>query len=183
MGTPEKRHSTELGVMILGVVLFGFGVVMTLVAMGAAGPDQRMGALLFTGVIPVLGLALFGISFGRAMRSRRARRTRIWLLELGTRVPGVLVDVTARELSENDSSPWYRMTYESRAGGRNLRVVELSNDAPSVGRTVTIAFDEADPRRAVVVESYEDEVRELAQRLRDEQRAEVRRLLAETEDA
>ncbi|MET0133707.1 MAG: DUF3592 domain-containing protein [Kibdelosporangium sp.] len=184
MGNKKKAAlGPTIGPIVLGMILVVIGMAIAILSAtsDSAGHNQERDGLIAAAPFVVLGLVFLIGGPVATIRSRRAEQRRKWLLERGIRVPGVLVDVTEDRPAGDTHSSEYTMTYESRSGGRHLRVVERSVSAPPVGRKVTIAFDEADPRRAVVVENYGEEQREHARQYEIEQRAMVDQLLKETE--
>ncbi|MDT8912732.1 DUF3592 domain-containing protein [Amycolatopsis sp. PS_44_ISF1] len=122
-------------------------------------PGLLVAAIAF-GLVAVAVLVVTAVLAGRW---RSAARTRRRLLETGLRVPALLVGVAFTGTRVNGRAV-RKLTFESRSTGTPIRAVERTTAALPEGTPATLAYDPADPAKAVVADDLTALAAELAGR-------------------
>jgi len=110
--------------------------------------------LILTLVFGGIALAVLLVWAALVVRWRRRAAVRTQLMASGLRTPALLVESRATGTSINNRVVQAH-TFESRATGRVIRVVERSVAHLPIGTRATIAYDAVDPTRAALVDDVE----------------------------
>lgn len=138
----------------------------------------RLMALLFGGISVIATTILLLVLTSWARTAARRRQ----LLETGLQVPGLLVDIEATGTRIN-GRPVRKYVFESRVVSPPVRVTQKGMAELPMGARVTLAYDPADPTRAILVETM-DELHELAVgRMHEERQRAVDAMFAAERDA
>jgi hypothetical protein len=109
------------------------------------------GLLVLAVVFGVVAAGIVAVAATLVVRWQVAARTRKRLLDTGSRVPALLVDVAYTGTRVNGHTV-RKLTFESRSTGTPIRAVERTTAALPEGTPATIAYDLADPSKAVVAD-------------------------------
>jgi len=116
-----------------------------------SGPTTFM---ILTLVFGGIGVAFLVVFVAMVSRWRRRSAERAELLASGLRTPALLVESRQTGTSINNRVV-QALTFESRATGRVIRVVERTLAHLPIGTKATIAYDPVDPTRAVLADDVE----------------------------
>ncbi|WP_329061687.1 DUF3592 domain-containing protein [Amycolatopsis sp. NBC_01480] len=119
--------------------------------------------LVLTAGFGLVAVGIVGTTATLLVRWRAAARTRRRLLDTGSRVPALLVDVSYTGTRVNGHAV-RKLTFESRSAGTPIRAVERTTAALPAGTPATIAYDLADPAKAVVADDLTALAVDLARR-------------------
>jgi hypothetical protein len=102
----------------------------------------------------IAALVILAVLLGFLLHWQRVDARRNALLATGQRAPALLVSSRATGTRIN-RRPVIAHTFESRAGGRVVRAVARAFVHLPIGAAGTLAYDPADPTKAVVVEDLD----------------------------
>lgn len=145
---------------LMGAIYAVIGVTFLVVAMKAAGdvtriftlPEEELALAIVGTVFTVLGAAFLVVTVILALVGRKQQRMREELLQYGTRVTGIVIEVWVNHsVRVNGRSPLLaRVQCTFPTGDITLKSKNLWNACPSTGDAVEVIYDPMDEKRYVI---------------------------------
>ena len=145
---------------LMGAIYAVIGVTFLVVAMKAAGdvtriftlPEDELALAIVGTVFTVLGAAFLVVTVILALVGRKQQRMREELLQYGTRVTGIVIEVWVNHsVRVNGRSPLLaRVQCAFPTGDITLKSKNLWNACPSTGDAVEVIYDPMDEKRYVI---------------------------------
>ena len=145
---------------LMGAIYAVIGVTFLVVAMKAAGgitriftlPEEELAFAINGVVFTVLGVAFLVVTVILALVGRRQQRMREELMQYGTRVTGIVIEVWVNHsVRVNGRSPLLaRVQCTFPTGDITLKSKNLWNACPSTGDAVEVIYDPMDEKRYVI---------------------------------
>ena len=145
---------------LMGTVYVGLGLVFLVVATKAAGsiariftlPEEELAFAINGVVFTVLGVAFLVVTGILILVGRKQQRMQEELLQYGTRVTGVVVDVRINHsIRVNRKSPLVaRVKCLMPTGEITLKSRNLWNACPNTGDPVEVIYDPMNEKRYVI---------------------------------
>lgn len=145
---------------LMGAIYAVIGVTFLVVAMKAAGdvtriftlPEEELALAIVGTVFTALGAAFLVVTVILALVGRRQQRMREELLQYGTRVTGIVIEVWVNHsVRVNGRSPLLaRVQCAFPTGDITLKSKNLWNACPNTGDAVEVIYDPMDEKRYVI---------------------------------
>ena len=145
---------------LMGAIYAVIGVTFLVVAMKAAGdvtriftlPEEELAFAIVGTVFTVLGAGFLIAALGVMLAGKRQQRMREELMQYGTRVTGIVIEVWVNHsVRVNGRSPLLaRVQCTFPTGDITLKSKNLWNACPSTGDAVEVIYDPMDEKRYVI---------------------------------
>lgn len=145
---------------LMGAIYAVIGVTFLVVAMKAAGdvtriftlPEEELALAIVGTVFTVLGAGFLAAALGVMLAGKRQQRMREELLQYGTRVTGIVIEVWVNHsVRVNGRSPLLaRVQCAFPTGDITLKSKNLWNACPNTGDAVEVIYDPMDEKRYVI---------------------------------
>ena len=145
---------------LMGAIYAVIGVTFLVVAMKAAGgitriftlPEEELAFAIVGTVFTVLGAGFLIAALGVMLAGKRQQRMREELMQYGTRVTGIVIEVWVNHsVRVNGRSPLLaRVQCTFPTGDITLKSKNLWNACPSTGDAVEVIYDPMDEKWYVI---------------------------------
>ena len=145
---------------LMGAIYAVIGVTFLVVAMKEAGdvtriftlPEEKLAFAIVGTVFTVLGAGFLIAALGVMLAGKRQQRIREELMQYGTRVTGIVIEVWVNHsVRVNGRSPLLaRVQCTFPTGDITLKSKNLWNVCPSTGDAVEVIYDPMDEKRYVI---------------------------------
>jgi len=145
---------------LMGAIYAVIGVTLLVVAMKAAGdvtriftlPEEELAFAIVGTVFTVLGAGFLAAALGVMLAGKRQQRMREELMQYGTRVTGIVIEVWVNHsVRVNGRSPLLaRVQCAFPTGDITLKSKNLWNACPNTGDAVEVIYDPMDEKRYVI---------------------------------